>query len=153
MPQIGQIFRLRRAFPPYKFPNKFPNTPKFFRLRRAFPLPNLSSESRALFCDSKGCPQMRFAAPDFRFFPPAAGWLPMAHRVDLSNVHWFIQYNTYNILRRLWHRKTLCLDLSVYLGTSFFPGLRPKFIDQKNLDGNKGEQSLRRRGDSRKGQD
>ena len=94
MPQIGQIFRLRRAFPPYKFPNKFPNTPKFFRLRRAFPLPNLSSESRALFCDSKGCPQMRFAAPDFRFFPSAAGWLPMAHRVDLSNVHWFIQYNT-----------------------------------------------------------
>ena len=69
MPQIGQIFRLRRAFPPYKFPNKFPNTPKIFRLRRAFPLPNLSSESRALFCDSKGCPQMRFAAPDFRFFP------------------------------------------------------------------------------------
>ena len=68
MPQIGQIFRLRRAFPPYKFPNKFPNTSNFFRLRRAFPLPNLSSESRALFCDSKGCPQMRFAAPDFRFF-------------------------------------------------------------------------------------
>ena len=145
MPQLGQFFRLRRAFPPYKFPNKFPNTPKIFRLRRAFPLPNLSSESRALFCDSKGCPQMRLRHR-----------ISVFSRLQRAGFPWpreFIQYNTYKILRRLWHRKTLCLDLSVYLGTSFFPGLRPKFIDQKNLDGNKGEQSLRRRGDSRKGQD
>ena len=138
MPQIGQIFRLRRAFPPYKFSNKFPNTPKFFSLRRAFPLPNLSSESRALFCDSKGCPQMRLRHR-ISFFPACSGLV--SHGPE----------SLYNTIRTKFcgafgtGKPYVWIFQSIW-GPPFFPGLRPKFIDQKNLDGNKGEQSLRRRG-------